>query len=291
MFGHCYKNQAEDVDLLTRFRDGKGTLLDLEFVVDPASGRRVAAFGVSAGFNGAVVGALAYVAQYGDRALSRIPYAESFADFAGRAKGELDTLCASGKVPRPRVHIMGALGRCGTGARQACKLMGLETVEWDMAETAAGGPFPEMLDSEILLNAILLDAKNPPPPFLTTAMITKAGASRRLRIFVDVSCDTSNPTNPVPIYHTTTTFDSPCLALDVPKGSPPLDVVAIDHLPSLVPAESSREFAGAMLPYLVSCGKADAPQQHKAIWKHVQDLYTSELTRVMAKAKRKREDA
>ena len=64
MFGHCYKNQAEDVDLLTRFRDGKGTLLDLEFVVDPASGRRVAAFGVSAGFNGAVVGALAYVAQY-----------------------------------------------------------------------------------------------------------------------------------------------------------------------------------------------------------------------------------
>ena len=124
-----------------------------------------------------------------------------------------------------------------------------------------------------------------------TALITKAGASRRLRIFVDVSCDTSNPTNPVPIYHTTTTFDSPCLALDVPKGSPPLDVVAIDHLPSLVPAESSREFAGAMLPYLVSCGKADAPQQHKAIWKHVQDLYTSELTRVMAKAKRKREDA
>lgn len=36
-------------------------------------------------------------------------------------------------------------------------------VKWDMAETAKGGPFPELLNVEVLLNAILLNADDPPP--------------------------------------------------------------------------------------------------------------------------------
>jgi saccharopine dehydrogenase (NAD+, L-lysine-forming) len=33
-FAHCYKQQAGWQDILGRFRDGHGTLLDLEFLTD-----------------------------------------------------------------------------------------------------------------------------------------------------------------------------------------------------------------------------------------------------------------
>ena len=48
-FAHCYKNQEGWANLLIRFIKGSGTLLDLEFLLDD-NGRRVAAFGRSAGF-------------------------------------------------------------------------------------------------------------------------------------------------------------------------------------------------------------------------------------------------
>jgi saccharopine dehydrogenase (NAD+, L-lysine-forming) len=55
MFAHCYKNQAGWKDILSRFVQGNGTLLDLEFLVDER-GRRVAAFGYHAGFAGSALG-------------------------------------------------------------------------------------------------------------------------------------------------------------------------------------------------------------------------------------------
>jgi saccharopine dehydrogenase (NAD+, L-lysine-forming) len=54
-FAHCYKNQAGWQDILGRFRDGNGTLLDLEFLTDDR-GRRVAAFGYHAGYTGSAFG-------------------------------------------------------------------------------------------------------------------------------------------------------------------------------------------------------------------------------------------
>jgi len=54
-FAHCFKNQGGWTDILGRFDEGKGTILDLEFLND-TSGRRVAAFGYHAGFAGAAIG-------------------------------------------------------------------------------------------------------------------------------------------------------------------------------------------------------------------------------------------
>ena len=44
----------------------------------------------------------------------------------------------------PRVIVIGALGRCGSGAVAALRKVGVpeeNILKWDMAETAAGGPF------------------------------------------------------------------------------------------------------------------------------------------------------
>ena len=69
----------------------------------------------------------------------------------------------------------------------------------------------------------------------------------------DVSCDTTNPHNPIPVYDINTTFSNPTVPVKLPAGSNelPLSVISIDHLPSLLPRESSEAFSAALLPSLL----------------------------------------
>jgi saccharopine dehydrogenase (NAD+, L-lysine-forming) len=77
-------------------------------------------------------------------------------------------------------------------------------------ETAKGGPFQEILDVDIFVNCIYLATHI--SPFLTEGQIYSAGKTRRLSVVVDVSCDTTNPYNPIPIYSVNTTFFEPTVA-------------------------------------------------------------------------------
>jgi saccharopine dehydrogenase (NAD+, L-lysine-forming) len=88
-----------------------------------------------------------------------------------------------------------------------------DIIKWDMAETAKGGPFDEILEVDIFVNCIYLSSKI--PPFVTHETIAKAGKSRQLSVVVDVSCDTTNPFNPIPIYVINTTFDKPTVPVEV----------------------------------------------------------------------------
>lgn len=91
------------------------------------------------------------------------------------------------------------------------------------------------------MNAIYLS--EPIPPFVNDELLSKAG--RELSIVVDVSCDTTNPHNPIPIYNINTTFDDPTVPVTVKndKNTTPLSVISIDHLPSMLPREASESFS------------------------------------------------
>ena len=103
-----------------------------------------------------------------------------------------------------------------------------------------------------------------------------------------MSCDPFNPLNPLPIYDDVTTLAQPTRRL-VQDAETPLDIVAIDHLPSLVPGaslaslrlsspvlsrlspclsleESSREFASALLPHLLEFGASP-------VWQRAEKLF------------------
>lgn len=82
-----------------------------------------------------------------------------------------------------------------------------------MAETAKGGPFTELLDVDLFINCIYLTSSI--PPFLTHDFIASKGKDRRLSVVVDVSCDTTNPHNPIPVYNINTTFSEPTVPVDV----------------------------------------------------------------------------
>ena len=69
----------------------------------------------------------------------------------------------------------------------------------------------------------------------------------------DVSCDTTNPHNPIPIYDINTTFKEPTVPVELTAKANdlPLCVISIDHLPSLLPREASEAFSSALLPSLL----------------------------------------
>jgi saccharopine dehydrogenase (NAD+, L-lysine-forming) len=128
-FAHCYKQQAGWSSVLTRFHRGGGTLYDLEFLND-ANGRRVAAFGFHAGFAGAAAGALAYAAQKNAEKLGRLePYRNEEA-MVTDVKTKL-----GGRERDTKALVIGALGRCGRGAVDLFRKIGLnECVRsvWDV---------------------------------------------------------------------------------------------------------------------------------------------------------------
>ncbi|KAH9968838.1 Formate/glycerate dehydrogenase catalytic domain-like protein [Russula dissimulans] len=267
-FAHCYKKQAGWSSVLARFHRGGGTLYDLEFLND-ANGRRVAAFGFHAGFAGAAAGALAYAARTNGEKLGRLePYANERAMVAD-VKAKL-----GGKERSIKALIIGALGRCGGGAVDLFRKVGLDEdniLKWDLDETVKGGPFQEILDVDIFVNCIYLTT--PIPPFVSEERIDSVGKSRRLSVVVDVSCDTTNPNNPIPIYSVNTTFIEPTVAAVVGAGNPPLDVISIDHLPTLLPREASEQFSADLLPSLLEFPDRD----HARVWVDAKRIYDAKV--------------
>ncbi|UYV37647.1 saccharopine dehydrogenase [Rhodobacteraceae bacterium D3-12] len=240
MFGHAYKGQHSGQELLRRFHAGGGTLYDLEYLVDE-QGRRVAAFGYWAGFAGAAVTLMAWAAQQQQGGIcgpiGAYPGKDALlADLAAR-------LDATGRA-RPRAIVIGALGRVGTGASDLCRAMDLPVTGWDMAETASGGPFPQILEHEIFLNCIF--ARPGTPVFVPKSALT---APRALTAIGDIACDPDSDYNPVPIYSEATSWTAPVFRA---HDTPPLDVMAIDNLPSMLPVESSEDYAAQLLPSLLT---------------------------------------
>ncbi|SLN63263.1 hypothetical protein ROG8370_02912 [Roseovarius gaetbuli] len=259
MFGHAFKGQHSGRRLLERFKAGGGTLYDLEYLVDE-DGRRVAAFGYWAGYAGAAVALMAWGAAQAGKTCAPV------ATFGGR-DALLDDLRArldgTGK-PRPSAIVIGALGRVGTGAADLCEALEVSTTKWDMAETATGGPFPEILDHDLFLNCIF--ARPGTPVFVPKSALE---APRRLSVIGDVACDPDSDYNPVPVYDRATTWQEPVVRV---ASDPALDVMAIDNLPSLLPVEASQDYAGQLLASLATLDRLDA-----GVWGRAQAVFDDNM--------------
>lgn len=239
MFGHAYKGQPAGRVLLQRFKAGGGTLYDLEYLVNE-TGRRVAAFGYWAGFAGAAVSLKCWAAQ------QRGEIAGPVRQYGSKAELLEDLRAEMAAMSRPRAIVIGALGRVGTGASDLCAALDVAVTKWDMAETASGGPFPEVLQHEIFLNCIL--ASPGCPVFVPESAKTEA---RKLTVIGDIACDPTSEFSPIKVYDRVTDWDEPALRV---ATNPVLDVTAIDNLPSLLPVESSQDYAAQLLPSLATLG-------------------------------------
>lgn len=268
-FAHCYKTQGGWQEVLSRFPAGKGTLYDLEFLEDD-NGRRVAAFGFHAGFAGAALGVQDWAFRLTHEDTEEFPGVEHYPReslLVEAVKKDLEAAVAASGKSLPKVLVIGALGRCGSGAVDLLRQIGLpeeNIIKWDMAETAKGGPFPEIVDADIFVNCIYLSS--PIPPFTNYDVLNSN--ERNLRVIVDVSADTTNPHNPIPVYTISTTFDKPTVIAETTVG-PRLDVISIDHLPSLLPREASEAFSSALLPSLLQLPERDTAP----VWTRAKALF------------------
>nr|POE63266.1 saccharopine dehydrogenase [nad(+), l-lysine-forming] [Quercus suber] len=192
-----------------------------------------------AGFAGAALALLAWAWQLKHGKDKPLPGVSAYENETALLK-DVKTAVEEGKAQAghyPRVLVIGALGRCGKGAVDLCIKAGLQN--------------------------ILI------PPFVSKESL--ASSRRKLAVVCDVSCDTTNPHNPIPIYEINTTFDKPTVPVELPAGSGdlPLTVISIDHLPSLLPREASEAFSSQLLPSLLSL----KDRKKTRVWQQAEKLF------------------
>lgn len=263
-FAHAYKKHIGASALLKRFKDGGGAVFDLEYL-HGEDGRRVVTFGGWAGFVGAALGLDILCHQQSTPVEG---YPSITGTFSSTQLIDMLSEKLSLLEKAPRIIIIGANGRSGQGALNLLKSLNLCATEWDMQETRDGGPFGEITEYNVFINCVLVKKKI--PPLLTLGVLETPG--RRLSVIADVSCDAGNPTNSLPIYDKSTTFDHPTRRII--SGELPLDVMAIDHLPSLLPAESSADFSRQLLPLLVSLLESE---EVPGIWQRAKAYYDENI--------------
>lgn len=255
-FAHAYKEQVSAYRILSRFYRGDGKLYDLEFLLDQA-GKRVAAFGYWAGFVGAGLSLLAWAKNE-----QSIRLFLNQKEFLNHISSMLDG------VTQPTVLIIGAQGRCGRGAKACFESFGIAPKLWDLEETKSGGPFTEILSFDILANCVLLQGRV--SPFLNSDLLRRP---RRLSVIADISCDPLSPLNPLPIYNQTTSLKSPVLELGTKYGSR-LDLIAIDHLPTVLPLESSEDFSKQLFPHLKGLL---LDEKVPYVWKNSENIFVQNI--------------
>ena len=264
-FAHVYKEQTGWKEVLKRFGNGGGCLYDLEFLIDDR-GRRIAAFGHWAGFAGAGLAMLALcnhnksLSPVLDKVQSR-PDSETLVAEVRSGVQELGR--------KPTALVIGALGRCGKGAIELLESVGVDVVKWDLEETKPGGPFQQIANCDVFLNCVFIEKQI--PPFVNMDLLQNE--NRTLSVICDVSCDPYGTYNPVPIYDRCTTFDDPTIT--ILSESNPLHLIAIDHLPSLLPRESSEDFCEQLMPHLLQLGDLN-----QGVWKRANELFNSKTAMI-----------
>jgi saccharopine dehydrogenase (NAD+, L-lysine-forming) len=246
-FAHAFKGQEDARRTLERFRSGGGRLLDIEYLTD-TEGRRVAAFGYWAGYVGAALGVLHLAGTLS-------------APLAPMAKQELDDAleqAGSAGAGLTLALVTGVRGRSGRGAEKALSTAGVPHAGWDREETRDLHK-QALLGHDLLVNCVV--THTPTTPFVEQGDLDH---ERRLRVLADVTCDVSGPTNMLPVNSEITTWQQPVRRLH--DGTPehgigPLEVIAIDNLPSLLPREASEGFSAELTPQLLGLAAEGGPSQ------------------------------
>ena len=261
MFGHAFKGQESGKKLLKKFKNGNGRLYDIEYLTNEA-GNRVAAFGYWAGFAGAFVAIKVWVSQQKKKECGPLSAFDDKNKLLEDLSNEIKSV-----TTRPSALVIGALGRVGTGVCDFCNEFALDIKKWDLAETSSGGPFQEVLNHEILFNCVVSNPKT--TVFFDPKYIQ---STRKLGVIGDIACDPDSDYNPIPIYNAPTTWSNPGLNI---ASNPPLDVMAIDNLPSLLPKESSIDFAEQLFPYLMEFDK-----KHNEVWERSKAIFKQKMLEV-----------
>ena len=262
MFGHAFKGQPTAENLLNRFKLGGGALYDIEYLVGP-TGKRIAAFGYWAGYAGAAVTISCWISQKINKRPKIFTAYRNKDNLDDQIKSELE----HSKFSPTNAIVIGSLGRVGSGVIDLCEKMNIETTKWDITETTTKEDFSEILDHDLFFNCVVSNKET--PTFISGETIR---SGQNLSIIGDVACDPGSKNNPIALYNDITTWSEPVTRV---SEDPILDVMAIDNLPSLLPLESSIDFASQLLPSLMEIDRLNESE-----WLRAHQAYLDNMERI-----------
>ena len=85
----------------------------------------------------------------------------------------------------------------------------------------------------------------------------------------DIACDPESSYSPIKVYDQVTSWQKPVKRV---WDNQILDVTAIDNLPSLLPRESSEDFAAQLLPHLMSLNEIDT-----GVWAKAHEIFNKHI--------------
>ncbi len=246
-FAHVYKEQQESTTILNKFRLGGGKIVDLEYMID-SSNRRVCAFGYWAGYVGAALGALYCKTSDPEQTTMELQKLKQFAN-----KQALLDFVNKHSNQKGEAIIIGSKGRSGAGAIDFLESIEWKVTGWDLNETISGGPFKEICNYDLFVNCVLSTKKI--PYFITKELIEEANVN--LKMISDVTCDPDSDCNVIPLYTKATKLNDPII--QVTNGNLPVQLLAIDNLPSILPKESSDDFSNQLCPFIQVYNESEGP--------------------------------
>lgn len=237
LFGHVCKGQESAAELLSRFAEGGGILQNLEYLTGVA-GRRLAAFNYWANCMGAVLA---------------VPRRRRALDtpLLPLDRARWDALLASTDGSGERALLWAPLAAAGEGPAPPWKPPGSPRFAGDL-EGTRNLDLAAPLDHDILVKTVLIT--RPTEPFLLLADLDVP--DRRLSLISDITCDVGSECNVPPVYDTVCKWDRPARRLRA--SGRPLDLIAVDNLPSLPHDEAVRAFSTNLAPPLPRLGHGDS---------------------------------
>lgn len=221
-FSHCFNQQQGYLDVLKKLE--KCTFIDYETMA--LQGKRVISFCKQSGKIGCYLALMTYYNQCNQ--LSDLPpfHEATYQDILSR-----------GNWKSPRVLLIG-YGTVGHACKEVLDRFGIECTIWTSKDKKCRDT---ILQHDILLNAIRIKPDHR-DVFLLPSDLNLP--NKALRVICDMSCDKGHPKNPLPIY---SEWTNPITRL---RSDPPLDLIAINNLPSLEPFVSSNTFSSILKNYL-----------------------------------------
>ncbi|MDF3054498.1 MAG: alanine dehydrogenase/PNT domain protein [Gammaproteobacteria bacterium] len=238
-FPYAYEDYEKSKQVLNRFCAGGGIPLDLEQLTGFRNAQLVT---TSAGFWAGICGTAISIFIWQQKHLGQKPpftIPTYYPDYQSLIH---DMVQKIEPLNKPNILIIGPNGMLGSGARFFLEEIGVGYVGWTRATTMHGVP-SDILNYDIMLNCIRIDEKT---PILLTHQSLKE--NKKLSVIGDLTCHPERQYTPLPLYEYPTSFSSPTVRVN-PEGTP-VDIMAIDHVTTLLPRESSYGLAEQLFPYL-----------------------------------------
>lgn len=221
-FAHCFNQQQGYLDVLKKLE--LCTFIDYEAMT--RQGSRVISFCKQSGKIGCYLALMTYYNQC--NGIMELPLFQ---------EANYQEILSRGSWKPPRVLLIG-YGTVGRACKEVLDRFGVDCTIW----TSKDEKRPEIiLQYDILLNAIRIKSDHR-DVFLLPSDLDRPHTA--LRVICDMSCDKGHPKNPLPIY---SEWTNPVMRI---RSEPPLDLIAINNLPSMEPIVSSNSFSSILKDYL-----------------------------------------